>query len=113
LNTAGVRVCSGAILEPFDGGALSLGVNALAGDGTKGGDATLHGADTRIPSLDWFLLKRFFEELRERLAGGRGKGRGSSSRSRTGRCSFPPPPARAPAAGKKTRRRRCSTGLRG
>jgi hypothetical protein len=30
LLTAAVRVCSGAILEPFDGGALSLGVNAHA-----------------------------------------------------------------------------------
>jgi hypothetical protein len=43
LPIASVRVCSGAILEPFDGGALSLGVNALAGDWAKGGAATLHG----------------------------------------------------------------------
>jgi hypothetical protein len=64
LNTAAVRVCSGAILEPFDGGALSLGLNALAGDWTKGSGATLHGADTRIPYLDWFLLKRFFRGVK-------------------------------------------------
>jgi hypothetical protein len=44
LPTTAVRVCSGAILEPFDGGALSLGVNTLAGDWAKGGAATLHGA---------------------------------------------------------------------
>jgi hypothetical protein len=47
------------------------------------------------------LVKEFLMELRERLAGVRGKGRGSLSRSRTGRRSSPPPLARTPAEGKK------------
>jgi hypothetical protein len=58
LLTAAVRVCSGAILEPFDGGALSLGVNAHAGDWAKGGATTLHGAATGSHLSRRFSLRR-------------------------------------------------------